>query len=379
MLLPKAMKAVNGVNPQPKRKAFTLIEIIVVIVVIGALSSLMLAAISRMGAEARTVECMNNLRQISQAVEAYYSDRLCFPGRNLRSTLKGYLKDESVFICPEDLKHENDSYSKFYIVRNDDDVNKVRICCPRHNSSNASSILFGGSRTVKRSSAFIKYNANILIEPGDTVEGGVLEFEDGSTVNISSGTQIQVITSFRKSNSKLYSIIRVGLGQEGNIDVQVTPGSQFEVVTPSAIAGVRGTKFKMFFRSDDAYNFSLLEVTEGSVEMRPKKSRKCLVIESPVDASFGSMGRGNNSGLLESILRRLRKAGDYGNDQLISSLRMLPGKYYKSVGCSLVITAGQQMAAPKQVTVGMKDNAKYRREMDEKKRDSRYHRFYRTN
>jgi len=315
-----------------KRKAFTLVEIIVVIVVIGVLSSLLLAALSRMGAEARAVECMNNLTQIAQTVEAYYADHLGFPGNDLKASLMPYLKDEKVFECPEDPKAEGDSYSKFYIARHDDDVDSIRLCCPRHNMSTASALLFGGGRTVKRSTAKVKYGSYI-VDPGDVAEGGTMEFEDGSRVTISPGTEVQLITSIRKSDGKLYSIIRVGLGQEGNIDVQVTSGARFEVVTPAAIAGVRGTRFQMYFRSDDNYSFSLVEVSEGSVEVRPL--RKCICL---VDRSAGS-----DAYEVEKVVRKIRK--------------------------------------PKPVTVTeeMQKIEKYLRTRDKKRRKLRHHRFVTPN
>ena len=72
-----------------------------------------------------------------------------------------------------------------------------------------------------------------------------MEFEDGSTVTIKNAAGGNygcfLVQSVRLADGTLYSIIKVQ--NEGNIDVQVTSGSKFEIVTPSAIVGVRGTEF----------------------------------------------------------------------------------------------------------------------------------------
>lgn len=53
------------------RRGFTLLEVVVVIAVVILLFGLLLPAISGAGAAARSVECLSNLRQLSQAAIAY--------------------------------------------------------------------------------------------------------------------------------------------------------------------------------------------------------------------------------------------------------------------------------------------------------------------
>ena len=54
-----------------KNKGFTLVELLVVIAIIGLLTSILLPAVQSARAAARKIECVNNLRQIGTAIEAY--------------------------------------------------------------------------------------------------------------------------------------------------------------------------------------------------------------------------------------------------------------------------------------------------------------------
>jgi len=59
---------------QAKQRAFTLIELLVVIAIIAILAALLLPALSRAKEQARTIQCVNNMRQLAIAWTLYYGD-----------------------------------------------------------------------------------------------------------------------------------------------------------------------------------------------------------------------------------------------------------------------------------------------------------------
>jgi len=66
-------------NPQKHRKAATLLELIIIILVIGILASLGILAAQQARDSARALNCMSNLKQIGLAMINYESTYRCFP------------------------------------------------------------------------------------------------------------------------------------------------------------------------------------------------------------------------------------------------------------------------------------------------------------
>src|SRR5258708_7905004 len=66
------------------RRAFTLIEILVVLAVVGLLMALLVPAIQKMRAAAADAQCRNNLRNLGVACQAFQGTTRIFPRNTIR-------------------------------------------------------------------------------------------------------------------------------------------------------------------------------------------------------------------------------------------------------------------------------------------------------
>ncbi|MDR4505555.1 MAG: FecR family protein [Candidatus Scalindua sp.] len=165
------------------------------------------------------------------------------------------MPEKKTFFCPEDDNPVSTasfaSYDPYYVARKDPyDVDKLIIGCPHHREAKKATNLFGAGATNITNIDTVLVNGQEIPPDGTSAERTIgsindeMVFSDGSRVTITdsqSGYGTYLVQSVRLADGTLYSIIRVE--DEGTIDIQVTAGSKFEVVTPSAIIGVRGTRF----------------------------------------------------------------------------------------------------------------------------------------
>lgn len=120
-----------------------------------------------------------------------------------------------------------------------------------------------------------------------------LEFADRSIARILSNTRVRLDRI--KEGSLVPQGQRVIYLEQGDVDVSVTPAPKrnpqhFKVITPQAVAAVRGTRFTV-----GASGTSTTSVTQGQVEMQPAKavkpkSGKILQAGQGIAATDNSLG-----------------------------------------------------------------------------------------
>ncbi len=249
-----------------KNRGFTLIELIVTISIVAILASIGTVSVDKMMATSRQTTCIKNLKSISIAMQLHYNDLKVFPVDGypddvndplpLSTELAGYIKDKSIFVCPADKDNTNTSnfasYDPYYIPRkNSYGSDELAIGCPRHRDVKNSTSLFSTGSTQITKIGKVLANGQEIPPDGTTAQrtisnvNDVMTFDDGSTVTVTTasgaGYGCFLIQSTRLSDGTLYSIVKVQ--DDGIIDVDVSSGAKFEIVTPSAIVGVRGTQF----------------------------------------------------------------------------------------------------------------------------------------
>ncbi len=242
-----------------RNKGFTLLELLITIAIVAILTGIGFTAISKVKGKARQTTCASNLRQITLGLRVFYNDFLCFPEDGypddtadiiqLSSDLASYISNKPTFVCSEDKDPTSignfASYDPYYVARTGfEGSDELVIGCPRHRDAGNSTNTFSSGYTEVTSIGTVLANGQEIPQEGDSAErsvGNVMDFSDGSTITTSGGVEGFLVQSVQLADGTLYSIVRVQ--GNGTVNAQVTSGSVFEIVTPSALVGVRGTQF----------------------------------------------------------------------------------------------------------------------------------------
>lgn len=243
------------------KKGFSLLELVIITFIGISLIALAAGLYGRSRGLSRTMVCMNNLRQMSMAVENYQSDWRHVPV-NLYDLFPRYVKTKGLFECPEDktsvatnLPNPN-SYDNYYLSRSfaEEDTNKLFLFCPRHFSYGKGVAGFLSYATSIVDNMPVTWNDKpILPQPQQTgYSTGTFRFADGSTAAVTSaagGYEVRFFGSFRGPDGRIYSLLylpeNVPAGASGTVTLDHQGDSRFEIVTPAVIAGVSGTKYNI--------------------------------------------------------------------------------------------------------------------------------------
>jgi len=100
--------------PSGRRRAFTLIEILVVIAIIALLAGILFPVLAQSREKARAATCLSNYKQIGLAIQMYASD---FDGdtppdggsfSGIITDCYPYTKNKAIFACPDDFDREKE-------------------------------------------------------------------------------------------------------------------------------------------------------------------------------------------------------------------------------------------------------------------------------
>lgn len=98
-------------KPQTTNRAFTAVELLVVVSVLALLAGMLLPALSKTNRRAPKITCVNNLKQIGIGFRLYAADGEPYPAFNETNQVwqyfqmvSNYMGSPKVLICPEEAK-----------------------------------------------------------------------------------------------------------------------------------------------------------------------------------------------------------------------------------------------------------------------------------
>lgn len=265
-------------------RGFTLVQLMVVLAVLSVLASLGIGFFERGRETSRRAQCDMQLKAVALALDAFRQENSRYPARLSVLVEKKYLLADNALQCPNEVR-SNGSYEEYYAPRAARDTKELgelaMVLCPLHEHFGAGAQAYKGRYTKQFATAPAKLTqangvtverpdgkGQIAATAGETLRGGdrlrvgsgaTIEFADGTICELGAGSDMTVLQSFLEgsgaNSAPLYTLVRQTLGK---VRYVIHHGSKFDVVTPTATAGARGTEFVVTIKANGEEEILLL-------------------------------------------------------------------------------------------------------------------------
>lgn len=260
---------------------------LLVLGLVAILAAICVPSFRKARANSYRARCDVKLKAIGLALDAFKQENRTMPTSLDELVQRGYLPNAEALHCPSD-PDPNGTYDKFYVIRSKDDYGDLPVVvCPYHEQETGHGAQMRLSRFTTQFGirpAVLSSGNNVSVVhpgagnaevgyPGMELHGGdrivtnsgtaLITFADSSTARLESGADVTVLESFldEQTNPRLYTILKQVAGVA---TYTVNHGSRFDVTTPSATAGARGTQFQVVVNGTGPQN-TQLKVLEGQV------------------------------------------------------------------------------------------------------------------
>jgi prepilin-type N-terminal cleavage/methylation domain-containing protein len=295
-----------------RRRGFTLIEVTVAVALIGFLAAMGFGSLGRWRQGANRMSCDVQLKAVALALDAFKQERGHYPLHLSELIERKYLADTKLLRCPDDPRPQG-SYEEGYVLRAPHEPAALGsvplLMCPFHENSKRGVQAYNERTTHQWMTAparLAQANAVSVERPGmrsisgapgmelrggDRIKAGgsaVIEFADGSSATLKRGADVSVLQSFieGQDNAPLYTIVRQTLGE---VSYHVHHGSKFDVSTPTATAGARGTEFTVRVEPNGDATMRLLS-PESKLFISTQRQTGLAIANQDVTVNGGLIG-----------------------------------------------------------------------------------------
>jgi len=275
------------------RRGLTLVEVLLTVSVVSILVAIGVPTMRALRESAKRHACAQQLRRIALEVREYFEQRRLYPPSLRDLYTQGFLQQPSILRCPNDPRRGvafDDplyGYDLFYASR-DPSESKEALAggCAFHSGDKGLVVFLDGTvEEVKFDRAkltaatgqvevrpreeahWLPAQVGMELRPGDALQtgpGGMAEIAFfGETSKITALEDTLLVVKILLHDPDTLGLVRLLGVLNGSIwcDVEdglyASKGGSFEVITPSVVAGVRGTRFYLSVANEILLNRDL--------------------------------------------------------------------------------------------------------------------------